>query len=131
MNVRQILKWSLYRVVALAVAGCAANGSTLQDAHPANDEVTALYVQNDSWQEMRIYALTNGQRYPLGTIASTAKARLAIPVVILGGNRALRFMADPIGSRAVYTSQELYIPRGTSAEWIVRNNIRLSSLYLR
>jgi hypothetical protein len=77
---------------------------------------------------MVVYAQRNGVKVRLGTVTSMTSASFELPVPLLSGNGELYFVADPIGSDRAYRSPVVMVGRGQRVEFMLENNLALSSL---
>jgi hypothetical protein len=107
-------------VTALTAAGaCAQAGTSTStgevvpgDSIP-NETFGTLRVNNQAFNDMTIYVIEpSGQRSRLGTATGNTTTTLRIPARLLGGARALRFQADPIGGTQAPVSQEVTVIPG-------------------
>lgn len=108
-------------LAALALSACAqagtGTGTATGDVMPADsipDETFGtLSVDNQAFSDMTIYVIEpSGQRSRLGTATGNTTTTLRIPSRLLGGARALRFQADPIGGVRAPISQEVTVIPG-------------------
>ena len=106
--------------------------ATAQTAPEERSETprTTVRVINDNWQDITVYAVRAGYRRRLGTVNSFTSRVLTLPPTLLIPSDDLRLIADPIGSRGVYVSEPLVVNAGDVVEWTVRNNIRLSNIFI-
>ena len=128
MNTRKFRAAFLTLTVAALVAVPAA--AQTADEERSEKPRTTVHVINDNWNDMTVYAVTNGYRRRLGTVTSFTSRVLTLPPTLLILNDELRLVADPIGSRGVYVSEPLVVNAGDVVEWTVRNNIRLSNIFI-
>lgn len=106
-------------LAALAVSACAQAGQSTStgDVVPAdsvpNETFGTLRVDNQAFSDMTIYVIEpSGQRSRIGTATGNTITTLRIPSRLLGGARALRFQADPIGGTQTPISQEVTVIPG-------------------
>jgi hypothetical protein len=98
--------------LALVIGGCArAAPDTAVDPRAG----ATLVVDNQSTLEMNIYALRGAQRVRLGQARALQSTTLRIPADLVTGF-ALRFLADPIGSRRTPISEEISVWPGETVE---------------
>ncbi len=89
-------------VLALATAGAssgcahAANLAQNDRTFCAKSSVT-LYVQNDNWLDIVVYAVRGGSRFRLGQVSSVQSAKFDLPEAAMGASSGLYILADPIG----------------------------------
>lgn len=106
-------------VAAAAVTACAQASTSTSggDVGPADTTAapttTTLSVDNQNFSDMTIYVIeASGARQRLGTATGNSRTTLRIPARLLGGSRALRFQADPIGGTQAPISQEITVVPG-------------------
>lgn len=106
-----------------AVAACAqsststASGDVVPSDTSARPQAGTLRVDNQAFSDMTIYVIeSSGQRQRLGTATGNSTTTLRIPARLLGGARALRFQADPIGGTQAPISQEITVVPGEVIE---------------
>jgi hypothetical protein len=119
--------------VAMLMAACASAGGPKQmDQDGYRDAGRAeIIVQNSNWLDMNVYAVRGGSRMRLGTVTSMGRERFRLPRYMVEGIGGLQLVADPIGSRDVYSSQPIMISPGQRIEWKLENNLALSSFAVR
>ena len=78
-------------LLVLLIAGC---GVRQQGA--AEDRSATVVVENQSWNQMRIYAEAGGQRVRLGIVSGNSTERLRIPGNLVGIGRDISFLADAL-----------------------------------
>ncbi len=127
MNTRKFRATFLALTVAALVAVPAAAQTAAEESETPR---TTVRVINDNWNDITVYAVRNGYRRRLGTVTSFTSRVLTLPPTLLILNDELRLVADPIGSRGVYVSEPLVVNAGDVVEWTVRNNIRLSNIFI-
>ena len=128
MNTRKFRAAFLTLTVAALVAVPAA--AQTADEERSEKPRTTVHVINDNWNDITVYAVRNGYRRRLGTVTSFTSRVLTLRPTLLIPNDELRLVADPIGSRGVYVSEPLVVNAGDVVEWTVRNNIRLSNIFI-
>jgi hypothetical protein len=95
--------WNLAACAAiLAVANGCAHGrqrAALSEGLTFCAESSAtLYVQNDNWLDMVLYAVKGGSRIRLGQVSAVNNAKFELPMAALGsGIGGIYILADPIG----------------------------------
>jgi hypothetical protein len=110
-------------LLALVVLG-ACGGQ--RQVRPGEDvETTPVVVRNQSWSEVRVYAVsTAGQRTRLGNVAGTATVTLQIPAAVVGIGNELRFEVLPVGSRAPASSFSMYVRPGETVTLTIPPQVR-------
>jgi hypothetical protein len=125
--------WRRGSSLAMAVALAAVTGACASVAENragnafVGDTPSTVVVSNDNWHDMRVYAVRNGSRVRLGTVTSMARETFKLPESLLGGAGELQLQADPIGASTGYRSPPLLVRSGQQVEFILRNNLALST----
>ncbi len=127
MNIRKFRATFLALTVAALEAVPAAAQTAAEESETPR---TTVRVINDNWNDITVYAVRNGYRRRLGTVTSFTSRVLTLPPTLLIPSDGLRLVADPIGSRGVYVTEPLVVNAGDVVEWTVRNNIRLSNIFI-
>ncbi len=134
MNIRKFRAAFLTLTVAAIVAVPALAAQTASEKKSetptAASEQTTVRVVNDNWNDITVYAFRDGYRRRLGTVSSFTNRVFALPRTFLIPSSNFRLIADPIGPRGVYGSEALVISDGDVIEWRLRNNIRLSNIFI-
>ncbi|MBV9772470.1 MAG: hypothetical protein JO040_00880 [Gemmatimonadetes bacterium] len=71
-----------------------------------------LRVENQSWNQMDIFAVRGGQRIRLGDVAPLSTRSITLPSNLVGLGTPVRFLADPVGSNRTSVSEELVADPG-------------------
>lgn len=71
-----------------------------------------LQVENQSFSDMVIYAVSGAQRVRLGLATGNSTKSFTIPTYLIRGAGPLRFLADPIGSNRTPVSEEMAVQPG-------------------
>ncbi len=87
-----------------------------------------LYVRNNNWMDVNVYAFSGGKRRRLGMVAGNSSGKFVIPGWIIEGSRDLRLIADPIGSRRGVATHPVLVRPGDIIEYRVEYNLGLSSV---
>ena len=104
--------------ILLALSGCAhATGSaSRQNERTFCAKSTAtVYVQNDNWMDVVLYAVRGGSRFRLGQVTSVQSAVFELPSAALGASSSLYLLADPIGATRNYdmfATDDIYLAPG-------------------
>ncbi len=96
--------------VALALAGCAGHNTAGPGLVP--DEPATLSVENDNFNDMRIYIHQGSQRIRLGTANGARVSPFKLPKSVVFGATSLRFEAVPIGGRGASISETITVHPG-------------------
>ena len=68
-----------------------------------------------------------GSRIRLGTVGTGQTGHFMLPAGFTTGG-SIRLVADPIGSRATYSTEPLNVSPGSQLQLRVENNLRLSTV---
>ena len=134
MNTRKFRAAFLTLTVAALVVVPAAVAQTASEERSETravaSEQTTVRVVNDNRHDITVYAVRNGYRRRLGTVTSFTNRVFALPQTFLIPSDEFRLVADPIGPRGAYFSDALVVNAGDVVEWRLRNNIRLSNIFI-
>ena len=133
-NMRQLLRFSSTALLfgLAASTGCAHATHVAQNERTFCAKSTAtLYVQNDNWMDVVVYAVRGGSRFRLGEVTSIQSAVFELPSVALGASSGLYFLVDPIGAitneRMFATDDIMVAPGHTIIDLRIDNIIDHSS----
>jgi hypothetical protein len=107
-------------LVALLVlsSACGATRATPTSApEPSSDEIP-VQIDNQNFNAMEIYVVTNGGRWLVGQAGGLSKTTLTIKNVARGDGR-VRLLADPIGGNRRVTTPTLVVPPGQRIFWTI------------
>lgn len=106
--------------VLLALAstlGCRTGGAPSNaDSGPAT---TTIDVQNNDFNDMRVYVVVNGQRTRLGIAPGLKTTVLTIPPYLISAGSTLRFVGDPIGGHRTPVSEEIVVSPGDQLVMVI------------
>lgn len=88
-----------------------------------------VVVDNHNWSDMRIYAVSNGIRYRLGTAYTLRPAEFEVPRTLQADVRGLELIAIPIGGSGIHRSGNVLVSSGDVVEWTLQNRPAFSSYY--
>ena len=71
-----------------------------------------LQVENRSFADMVIYAVSGAQRVRLGLATGNSTKSFTVPSSLIRGGGPLRFLADPIGGSRTPISEEMMVQPG-------------------
>jgi hypothetical protein len=71
-----------------------------------------LQVENQSFTDMVIYAVSGGQRIRLGLATANSTKSFTLPSYLVRGAGPLRFLADPIGGNRTPVSEQMTVRPG-------------------
>jgi hypothetical protein len=95
---------------------------------PTNSARVLVTVNNRYRSDVTIYVVGDGQATRVGTATAASTASFDIPARLLGQGRQMRLRADPIGGRAVHTSELVRVGPGQRVEWTLETDLSRSSL---
>jgi hypothetical protein len=93
----------------------------------ARQESARVLVTNNGWMDARIYLDDDGLLVPIGFVMAQQSVELPLPARALIAAGGLRIVADPIGSRGGYVSDNLLIGKGDAVLVTLQNQLSLSS----
>ncbi|MEO8879760.1 MAG: hypothetical protein ABI446_05140 [Gemmatimonadaceae bacterium] len=106
----------------LAIASATACRSAGASAASGNERTTTtIDIQNNDFNDMTIYAVTNGQRVRLGIAPGNKTTVLTIPRYILNGTTYLRFLANPLAGNRSPVSEEIDVSTGDQLVMIINS----------
>ena len=114
--------------VAVASAGCASGGTYKSGTIGESASRTiSLRVRNQNWQDVRVYLVreSGGVHTRIGSVPGLGIAVLRVRNIPPGHTR---FLLRPIGSRAEFLTNPVFVTAGQTLELIVQSSLRLSSL---
>ncbi len=100
-------------LVALALAGCSRNQA---DTGIIPSQPTILRVDNQSFNDMRIYVIQGGQRIRVGTANGKQISTFKLSRSVISGFTSVRVQAVPIGANGNSVSEEISIQPGEELE---------------
>ena len=108
-TVRSTWRWLLGAGLALSLSACAHHVPPASNG-PQPD--TYVYVDNQGFTDMDIYAISGGQRIRLGTAVGVRKSKFKLPDFLVGGMQQVRFLARPIAGNRSPVSEQITIEPG-------------------
>jgi hypothetical protein len=105
-------------ILALAsTLGCRTSGA------PANADVSAatttIDIQNNDFNDVRVYVVVNGQRTRLGIAPGLKTTVFTIPRYLITSTSTLRFVADPIGGKRSPVSEQIDVSPGDQLVMVI------------
>jgi hypothetical protein len=88
-------------------------------------------VENQHLQEMRVYLIRGSTPIALGSVGTMERRTFTLPTALLGHGGVLRLMADPLGSRATFTSDWIPAAPGDHVRWTLAPSLKLSTHSVR
>jgi hypothetical protein len=96
----------------LALVILAACGGRAAESGASPDRQAMLQVENLSFADMVIYAVSGAQRIRLGMATGNSTKSFALPAYLVRTGGPLRFLADPIGGSRTPVSEEMTVQPG-------------------
>ena len=97
----------------------------------ASDAPIKVKVRNNAWLDMKIYAVTRGNRWRLGTANTGQLLTVEIPRHLQADIFPLELVAYPIGGSGVATTEGLLLSPGDQVDWMLENTLAFSSVFIR
>jgi len=116
---------------ALLAAGCVGATRANPFSERRGREVTVLEVDNRHWADMTISVRRGSSVVRLGLVTSNSGARFNIPPEAAAAGMSVTFLADPVGSDAVYESPIVTLAEGDMYVWTLAVNLQHSTLVRR
>jgi hypothetical protein len=110
----------------LLCGACAQKSTGPGDANSAADAAT-LVVENNKWLDVNVYAVRNGTRQRLGSVASLQTQRFRLPGWVTTGASELRLLIDPVGSEQMHLTEPIVVTDGSSIVFKVADYLPLSA----
>jgi hypothetical protein len=101
---RSLAKVSLSPALCLAVllvsSACASAARRVasRDLTFCGISRATVYVQNDNWLDVVLYAVIGGSKYRIGQVSSIQTASFSLPQSVMAASTGLYILADPIGA---------------------------------
>lgn len=105
-------------LAALSLGGCASAGGGPESPY------AIVVVENDNTATVNIYAIRNGSRFRLGTVAGLATQEFELRRHMMGSAGDLQLLIDPIGSPRNYPTQSIIVDEGDVIELRVSSFLR-------
>lgn len=97
----------------------------------APQEFIRIEVVNDNFADMTIFAMGGGANIRLGDVTGKSTATFSLDPAQLSPSSALRLLADPLGSRNAFLSDEVVPGRGAVVVLNVAPSLQMSYVTLR
>lgn len=134
------LRLATMLLISFAVALTLASVAHGQETATAETQVEAfteasaagpvtVMVDNQNWSDMKVYAVTNGLRYRLGTAYTFRPVEFELPTHLQADIRGLELVAVPIGGSGLHRSGNVLVSAGDVVEWTLQNRPGVSTLY--
>jgi hypothetical protein len=121
----------LVRVVVPALLLLAAPGCIKHSVIPDEPDVITISVSNSNPLDMTVYVVNQSMRLRLGTVSTASTQRFTLSLHQISPTGELQLLADPIGSRRTFTSEEIHVFAGQAVEWVIQADVRQSTLTIR
>lgn len=120
-------------LMTLAVGACsqATTTSGSQAAAPsasAQESGIEVRVENQNWNDMRIYVIRDGTAHRLGSVVTFGAKSFRVASTDLSGAGTVQLEARALGSRLIKTSQPIQVHGGDVVTWTLKNNLGTSSI---
>jgi hypothetical protein len=115
-------------VLLLLAAGCArspapaAGPSPEASAAPEGGETSraiAVQVNNQNFNDMRVYLVHDGARWLVGQVGGLTKATLTVPASLAPADQRVRLRAEAIGGAGATMTPLLIVPPGQQVYWTI------------
>lgn len=120
-------------VIALSPLACATGRGEVDpeiEALVHVPDTVFVQVTNRNWQNVNIFAFFGGTRERLGTVVTNNTEEYVIPGGLAESNRFF-LTATPIGSDAVYSTDDIQVRRGDLVELMVMSPLAQSYYAIR
>ena len=97
------------------LAGCTSH----KEAELRSAVKTRVEVENQQFLDVTVFVLRGSQRIRLGTVPALTTRSFVIPENLVVNVKALRFLADPVGSNQRPVSQEISVMPGETVELVI------------
>lgn len=115
-------------LVSALVLGCGGS-ATLTERGPMTRAVV-IEVQNNNWQDARIYVKGLGPRIRLGTVTSLGSERFTVPASYID-SEGLRLLVRLFASAETKVTNTFAVLPGDRVELTVQNQLSLTSYAVR
>ena len=101
------------------------------DESGADPAQVSVRVVNGNWLDMRVFVVTRGVTYRLGTVGTGTSRTFALPKWMAASTADIQLVAAPVGSRERLTTQSIIFSPGDVIEWRLANNLSVSTVDVR
>ncbi|MGH7720916.1 MAG: hypothetical protein ACREON_18975 [Gemmatimonadaceae bacterium] len=117
-------------LLALGSAACATSRTAaLPDSVPEVQPYATLRVQSNHWADVIVYAVQDGIRTRLGTVAAVSAATFIIPPRLIESGKQLQLEGTPTGQRSTVIRMEpVTLQPGMNAQWTLDTSFNGSRL---
>jgi hypothetical protein len=113
---RSVRTGALLLLIAVLASACAA----FRGGDAPDEEPTTIEIQNQGFLDANVFVMRGGQRVRLGTVPGVSTRTFTIPRGVIFGGTTVRFVAEPIGSRASPTSHDITVFPGDNLRLVLR-----------
>jgi hypothetical protein len=117
----------LLLALATTLAGCL-KPPAATPSDPIGTGRVVVTVHNNNRADINVYVVGDGQAVRVGTATAATTSSFDVPARLLGQGRQLRLRADPIGGRAVHTSELIRVGPGQRIDWTLETDLSRSSI---
>lgn len=112
----------------VAVSACSSNAHP--NTSPAIDGPDFVFVRNNNWLRVNVFAVRGGARFRLGDVEGNDKAFLRVPrgAAVDG---TVQLLIDPIGSRETFLTEPIAVGRGGQVDFTVASTLQMSSYMVK
>ncbi|HEX5387574.1 MAG TPA: hypothetical protein VFW66_12780 [Gemmatimonadales bacterium] len=123
-----LIRTALPLALVMGLAACGGHNSpeTVPNVDP--DTPIALIVQNSHWLDVVVYVVHDGESTRVGDVTAASTGNFVLPRWMIGQGRAIRLVADPVGSGAGTVTDVLTVLPGESVEWHLESQLSRSSV---
>ena len=135
---RKVSRVTNLRAAALSVGfitvvtGCSPRATSFDTNIPARQ--TALRIRNNSWQDVRVYWITGASAtVRVGPVSAVSSERIRLKGSVLQeirGRGSIQLLLRPLGSRAGFATQTVFVQPGDEIRLTVANRLAFSTLFV-
>lgn len=122
-------------LVAVLLVGSACKSSPaprfLIGSRAAPDEDIRVEVVNDNYLDMGVFVMMDGVNFRLGDVVGKHTDSFTLDPTRISPSQGLRLLADPVGSRNVFLSDEVSVNPGVTVVFNISPNLQQSYVILR
>jgi len=133
---RSVRPWTRAGLALVLILPLGACTSSHPGAYASADAAAAprgalVTVSNRHVQDVRVYFVRDGLRFPLGSLTAGERRSFGVPLAVLGHGGRFRLRVDLLGDRRSFTSDWIEAARGDHVEWFVQSRLGLSYHWVR
>jgi hypothetical protein len=98
--------------LAAAPAGTTASPQSGRAGTPANDRQVTVQVENNNFQDVDVYAMSQGMTWRLGTVAALQQTSFKLPQGMVVPDGDVRLIFAPIGAWNYWVSPRVLVSPG-------------------